>query len=347
MLVSLRRAAATFALLISSASHVGAAEQVIALDYSAPPSCPSAVELQNQIRGFVPAVGFAPRADLARVFEISIDQDGTFGQLRLLGEQEAGSRVAKGADCAEVARLLAFAVALVLDPQLQMDVPAAPATMNPAASAPPLDFATLPRPLPALVLPASPASDAPSGSAPQRGRSANQSIAVVGSLANATSPNLSYGVGALYGLVTAIGSLEPQIRLGASYSQSADASREGALVAFSAFLGAVEGCPRPLRLGQLELWPCLRVDLGARRASASDIPGAKARVRPWLSVDALVDARFRLAWPLFVELSGGAMFPILHDRVFLQPNFTVHRVPYVGFLGQMGVGIEFGDRNRN
>lgn len=338
---------ATFALLISSAGHAGAAEQVIALDYSAPPVCPSVVELQNQIRGFVPAVGFVPRADLARVFEISIDQDGTFGQLRLLGAQEAGSRVARGADCAEVARLLAFAVALVLDPQLQLDgPPALPATMNPAASAPSLDFAALPPPLPAFVLPAPPASDKQSGKA-LPASSANQNVSVVGSLASATSPNLSYGLGALYGITRTVGSFQPQLRLGASYAKSADASRDGAVVKFFEILGAAEGCPMLLRVAAVELWPCVRVDFGARSTAATGIPGAKGRVRPWFSIDALLYARLHLVAPLFLELGGGAMFPILHDRVFLQPELTVHQVPNVGFLGQMGLGIEFGDRNRN
>ena len=43
------------------------------------------------------------------------------------------------------------------------------------------------------------------------------------------------------------------------------------------------------------------------------------------------------------------MVPAWHDRVFLnlEPDVTVHKVPWAGFLGQIAVGIEIGDRNRN
>lgn len=346
-LAPLRCALAAFVFALSLVARASAAEEAIALDYSAPSACPSPAEFQAQVRGFIPAVSVVPRAAAARAFEISIDESGTFGQLRLSSEQGAGWRSAQGADCAEVARLLAFAVALVLDPQLQLQEPPS-AAANHFQDAPPLDPGILPRPLPAFLvpLPASPENRAAS-TAERRARPAKQSLSAVGSVASALSPTASYGVGALYGIAGSWGSLEPQMRVGASYFTSADASRDGATVKFFEVLGAVEGCPTAFEVVGIELWPCLRVDLGIRSTGSSNIPGANTRVRPWLSVDALVHARFRLAPPLFLELGGGAIVPAWHDRVFLEPNMTVHQVPAVGFLGQMAVGIEFGDRNRN
>jgi hypothetical protein len=346
-LVSLRCASATLAFVLSMIGQASAAEQFIALDYSAPSSCPSVAEFEAQIRSFVPGASVVPRTASARVFEISIEESGTFGRLRLATEQGVGSRVAQGIDCAEVSRLLAFAVALVLDPQLQMAEPSSPVTSR-IADAEPLDPGILPHPLPAWVAPTAPLSEGRSpGLAEQRARSARQSLSAVGSMASAMSPNPSYGVGALYGRVAALGSLEPQIRVGASYLTSEPVSRDGATVKFVGVLGAVEACPMPFNAGGVALWPCMRVDGGARNTSGSGIPGAKSRVRPWLSLDAVLYARFRLASPLFVELGGGAMVPVLRDRVFLLPDITVHRVPSVGFLGQIAVGVEFGDRNRN
>jgi hypothetical protein len=54
--------------------------------------------------------------------------------------------------------------------------------------------------------------------------------------------------------------------------------------------------------------------------------------------------------PFFLELGGGAMLPIWRDRVFLEPDMpgmTIHQVPPVGFLGEIAIGVEFADRNRN
>lgn len=345
-LAPLRCALATLLFVFSRVHPALAAEEAIALDYSAPSTCPSAAEFEAQIRGFIPTLSVVPTAASARLFEISIDESGTFGHLRLSSEQGGGSRSAQGADCTDVARLLAFAVALVLDPQLQLEEPAL-SVPNHLSDEAPLDQGILPRPLPALLVPTPAPAKRAAPTAERRALAMKQSLAAVGSVANALSPTASYGVGALYGIAAPFGGVEPEIRLGASYFTSANASRDGATVKFFEVLGAVEGCPTALRAGPIELRPCLRVDLGARSTSSSGIPGATSRVRPWLSFDALVHARFHLAPPLFVELGGGVMVPAWHDHVFLEPNLDIHRVPYLGFLGQIALGIEFADRNRN
>src|SRR4051812_37483105 len=95
-LVSFRCALAASAFVLSLVARASAAEEVIALDYTAPLGCPSAVEFQAQIRSFIPAVSVVPRSAAARVFAVSIDQTGTSGKLQLLTEQGGGSRVAQG-----------------------------------------------------------------------------------------------------------------------------------------------------------------------------------------------------------------------------------------------------------
>jgi hypothetical protein len=342
-LVLLRGVLAALALVLALVAEASAAEEVVALDYRAPAICPNAAEFQAQIQGFVPGISVQSELGTARRFEIAVDESGRFGELRVFTEQGQSSRTAHGADCAEVARLLAFAVALVLDPQLVLEEPVASAP-NQSSDASSLEPELMPRPLPALVVPSAASVENP---APTRARRATQSLAATGALATALSPSPSYGVGALYGLSPTWGSLRPLLRLGASYFTSADASRDGATVAFFSVLGAVEACPAAFATNAVELWPCLRVDLGARSAAGADIPRAKTRLRPWLTFDAMLYARLRVAPPLFLELGGGAMFPAWHDRVFLEPDTTVHRVPLVGFLGQIALGVELGDRNRN
>lgn len=342
-MVLLRCASAALALVLATVAQASAAERAVAVDYHAPTTCPSAAEFQAQIQAFVPDFSALPDQGAARRFEVSIADSGTSGQLRLSTEQGLSSRAVEGSNCAEVARLLAFAVALVLDPQLALEEPL-PSTLDQSLDAPALTPEVLPRPLPAWVVPAATPLDAPQQ---PRARSITHSLSAVGSLATALTPTPSYGVGALYGFSPTWGRLRPLLRAGASYFKSADAHRDGATVKFFAVLGAVEACPAALVLGRLELWPCVQIDLGARSAAGDDIPGAKSRVRPWLTFDALLHARLHVVSPVFLEVGGGVMLPAWHDRVFLEPNTTVHRVPSAGFFGQIALGVELGDRNRN
>lgn len=169
----------------------------------------------------------------------------------------------------------------------------------------------------------------------------------MGFTASATSPTPSYGIGARYDLAARFGSLEPELRLGGSYSTSADAVRDGATVSFVNVLGLLEACPSTLHVASFDFLACLRVDAGARSTNGRGIPNARARARPWLSFDALVHVRWRLASPVLLELGGAAVFPAWHDRVFFQPDLTVHQVPNVGWLGEIALLVEFSDQNRN
>ena len=169
----------------------------------------------------------------------------------------------------------------------------------------------------------------------------------MGFSASATSPTPTYGVGARYDLAARFGSIEPELRFGGSYSTSADAVRDDATVTFVNVLGLLEACPVTLHAAGLDFLPCLRVDAGARSTSGRGIPNARARARPWLSFDALVHARWRLARYVNLELGAAAVFPAWHDRVFFQPDLTVHQVPNVGWLGEIALLVEFPDQNRN
>ncbi len=330
------------------AGNAAAESPTIALDYKAAESCPNAAQFEHEIQHFLPGLSVVSRVGATRVFEVSIDQSGVFGELRVLGEQDGGSRQAQGTDCAEVARLLAFAVALVLDPNLEMPEEPAADVSGPSQEPGP-ELAT-----PAPALPsrstrpvASPKEQSPSPLAQRRREPPKHTLGAIGLAGSATSPTTTYGVGALYGIGRRFGSIEPELRLGASYSTSADASRAGATVRFVSVLGLLEGCPGKLHAGSLDLLPCLRVDAGGRSTSGRGIPNAKSHVRPWLSFDALLHVRWHLAPPVFVEVGGGAVVPALHDRVFLEPNITVHQVPNLGWLGEIAVQVEFPDQNRN
>jgi hypothetical protein len=347
-LVSFRYLWSVLALGLSTAGNASAESPVVALDYNAPAICPNAAEFQREILHFLPGLSLVSRADATHVFEVSIDESGVFGELRVLGEQGGGARQAQGADCAEVARLLAFAVALVLDPNLQIaEEPATDAsgTSKESGSEPATSPQSLPTPPAPIVV--SPKQRSVRPLAQRQRRSLKQRLGAMGFAGSATSPTPTYGVGALYDIAAHFGRIEPELRLGGSYSTSADASRGGATVTFVNVLGLLEACPAALHAGSLDLLPCLRVDAGGRSTSGRGIANAKNQLRPWLSFDALAHVRWHLAPSVFLELGGGAVFPAWHDRVFFEPDITVHQVPYVGWLGEIALLVEFADQNQN
>ena len=323
---------------------------MVALDYKAPTTCPNAAEFQREIQHFLPGLSVGKRAVATHVFEVSIDESGVFGELRVLREQDGGSRQAQGTDCAEVARLLAFAVALVLDPNLQIAEQAAARGGGVGGGAEPGSEAATPsQPLPP---PSAPAVASPEQSnqrlvARRRRQALTQRLGAMGFAESVTSPTPTYGVGALYGIATRFGRIEPELRLGGSYSTSADASRDGATVTFANVLGLLEGCPDTLHAASLELLPCLRVDVGGRSTRGRGITNAKSKVRPWLSFDAVMHVRWHLAHRVLLEIGGGAVVPVWHDRVFFEPEVTVHQVPNLGWLGEIAFHVEFADQNRN
>jgi hypothetical protein len=346
-LVSFRYLGAVLAVALAITSRAAAAPHEIALDYVAPAVCPNAAEFQQEIQHFLPELSVVSSADAPARFAVSIDDSGTAGELRVLSEPNGGARRAQAADCAEVARLLAFAIALVLDPNLR--IAEEPADDSDAAIEPASEPAISPQPpaiasAPPVTLPQPPG---PRARARPRSRSLKHRLGAMGFVASATSPTPTYGVGARYDLAARFGSLEPELRFGGSYSTSADAVRDGATVTFVNVLGLLEACPATLHAASLDFLPCLRVDAGARNTKGRGIANAKNQARPWLSFDAVVHVRWHLARPVLLELGAAAVFPAWHDRVFFQPDLTVHQVPNVGWLGEIALLVEFPDQNRN
>jgi hypothetical protein len=248
-------------------------------------------------------------------------------------------RQTAGENCEEVAQLLAFAVALAIDPHVQPPDDARPsaAPMAPASTTRPVAIA-----------------GAPSGSADRvserepamRRDSLRWGLELNGMSASALAPHMTVGGGGAVELLEVFGS-QALLRLGGSYSTSASVTVDGASVSFDNWLGLLEACPHVWRGGALALAGCLRIDGGVRAAGARNIPAGRTAARPWLSLGPFAHGRWYLASPIFVDLGAGLTVPALRDRVYLAPSFTVHDVPWLGFVGEFGVGVEFGDRNRN
>ena len=158
------RVAVGFALasaLLARPALADTGPETIRIRYGAPERCPSVDEFIAQVRRFVPRLRVTFDAEPVREFTVVLQ--GTRGTLTIGKDgQVAGARDVEGASCAEVASVLAFAVALALDPSLQ----SGPSPTSPAL--PPAAAATPTPPASAVAAPSS-SSAAPSPH-PPRGR---------------------------------------------------------------------------------------------------------------------------------------------------------------------------------
>jgi hypothetical protein len=317
----MRAIAALCLALSASTARAETAAEAVQLVYDAPPLCPSHAEFVADVRRALPELHIAEGTGVRR-FDVVIAADGRAGSLRI-DRGAAGMREVEGSDCARVSRLLAFATALAIDPNALAE-----------ASSPP------PEPLtsPAQVT----REDAPPK--PEISRKVRGSLAAFSLLESAAAPHATLGAG-LSGLVSmASARPEPALRLGAGYASSSAARIDATSVTFQTLFGLLELCPATLRRGSLAVRPCLRSEGGLRITTAHDAPDARRAKRPWFSVGAAAHARLALGARWFVELGAGILFPLVRDRVLLTPDTTVHRVPAVGALGELSVGVEFGDQ---
>ena len=332
----------------------------IHLDYRAPAFCPGVDEFVAQVRRALPRLRLASPEEPAPLFTVTLD-GGATGRLTIASDGAiTGSRDVRGASCEEVANVLAFAVALAVDPRATRPAPLpSPALPVPTATQPtsPPALANPPgesRPAEAPAAESTPAAAARTRAteeppAPGRGENAPAitqtwwALSAHALVAGGLAPNPTLGGGPSADLGGRIGSLRPVIRVGVEYSTSAPVSAYNARVTFANAMVSLEGCPTAFDLGGLTLRPCARVDAGARFAAGENIPNGHRETRPWFDVGAMAHLRIRVVRSVFVDLGGGVLFAAIEDRVYLQgsPDVSVHTVPTFGGRGEVALGVEF------
>jgi hypothetical protein len=320
---------AALGMLATSTAAAGEADEPVRLAYRAPDGCPAKDAFLAEVRRSAPRMRLARPDEPARLFAVAIDDDGRHGRLTIEGEGRARVRDAEGANCAEVSRLLAFATALAVDPEAvaPADVPmAAPPEPRPeATNGPRIDRTER--------------ADAAAPGAPLSWSAGGYALAE-----GASAPTPLIGGGAFGELGGKMGSIRPAVRLGIGYAASAPAFADDARVTFSSILGLLEACPTTWGTRRASLRPCLRMEGGSRLTAGHDIPEAQAVRRPWFALGAAAHVRWFVAGLVFAELSGGALFPVVRDRVYLAPGTTVHEVPWIGGMGEFALGVDFGDQ---
>jgi hypothetical protein len=309
----------------ASAAPDGAELEPVHLAYRASGSCPTIDSFEGEVRRAAPDFRVTDD-EHARLFSIVLeDATPARGRLAITKDGEKlGAREVTGKDCEEAMALLAFAVALAVDPR----------ALPPAATAP---QAPHPEPKPPAAAPA------PAHAGKPTPRETWWALSIHGFAASAFAPNATFGGGPAVDFGMRLGPLLPSLRVGFDYATSASVTVDAAPITFADVLAFVDACPTSLTLGPVAIRPCLRVDAGTRILTSADIPEAQVVYRPWLDVGAMVHVRVRLARGFFAEAGGGALFDAFQDDAFLSPaaEFPVHRVPPSGARGEVTVGVEF------
>lgn len=341
---SCQRVVAFAGLLFFRVEHAAFAQDAIepiALSYRAPEFCPSFEQFLAKVQHSTARVRLARSGEPARRFEVVVEPGGTDGHLEL-ESGKGGERAVHGADCQAVADLLAFAVALAADPEAQ---PAEPAT--PVAAFPPVRSSPAPAPESAPVLAPVTAAPRPELRSPNAGTRWQWGVAGAGFATGASSPAVTWGGGIVAELGLNYLTTAPRFRLGANYaSKTLEVTQPPGGVSLTNRFLSFEGCSGALRYRALTFLPCLRVHGGTRSAKGKDpLPGAREELRGFLDLGASGHLHWHFAGAGFVDLGTALMFATVRDHVKILPAATVYDVPALGVLGEIAIGVEFGDQN--
>jgi len=318
-----------------------AEEAPIDLDYRAYEGCPSVVEFTEQVTGRAEKTVLASERWRGRKFIVTVSprRSGATGRLVIDSRGDRASREVEGTSCREVVAALALFTALAIDPNAQMDAPAA--SESSAAAAPP------PVP-PAPPAPALPVRDA---TVSERSRSARGSpVRVLAGLTaldlsplgrSSTFPPGALG-GALFGEITtpSDSALTFGGRLSVLWVEARPESARFRLIAARLDLCPLVDAWGTSWSGEL----CAAAELGGVRATAQ---GAGVEPTPAVRFWGAADALGRVRWSpgggvVFLELEGGATMPLTRYDFSLgtpsEPQGDVHQVPPLGWVLGWGVG---------
>ena len=312
------------------------------VEVTAPDTCPSEPTVFDRVRSHTARIREAAVGESARTLRVVLApmHGGFVADLKLVENGDVLERRVPGKTCEEVLAAVALIAALTIDP-LASAVPVdagAPSLDGGAAS---LD-ATAPR---TRALPEEPAAATEDArpAAPRPGVNATlgasfeahglgelvlgRSVWIEGALA--TSPS-------------------PALRLRLARTQSFTEERDGRPAFFQLTTLALEGCLTALRTGgeldrsaTLELRPCAQIAGGVLEGSSSAFGEVNRMPRPWATLGALVQARWRVLGPLELEAAVGPSVPLVRDKFFFLPQNDVYRAPGVVLLGNVGVGTTF------
>ncbi len=357
---SARLVACGAALLVTARAGAAGESVPIELRYDVHTDCPDSDEFQRRIQRRMPNVVLAQEG---RRFDLLVRRvgDRSVATLGVDGDPQASRRIS-AATCDAVLDLLAFVIAVAIDPESHSPnspAPVPPATAPPAtappatappATAPPATAPPGPRstalpsaasqhdlppesPPPTPVAPSvlrDPRSPTPldSGASPSEDDSDRLwSLGFGASFEGATGVAPAFTPAGRLGLALALYTdtwVEPVLRLSASRGVEQRISVDAQRGGTLTWTaGRLEICAaRPLANRALRLGACGGAEFGALRGEGIGVTPIRSDTRPWVALPLLA----RLSWApsrLFaVEAYGGAIFPLMRDEFVVRSPRT-------------------------
>lgn len=315
----------------------------IQVRYEAHGSCPPESAFIGSVRRYTSRWALADESVDARRFHVTIAPRGDefVGTLAIAprvssGTGEVATREISGPDCDVVARGMAVAMAVAIDPQalFASDAPKGEEGEPEHPSPPPP-----PRPRERSV-----AHEAPAPSAPHWAVEA--SVEATSAVVTGWMPVFGLSI-EVDPLATRVKQpswalprwLRPTFALGIRQSLPKDVTEDSIATTFLWTAGTLRVCPvRFAAVGdRLEVLPCFEGDVGSLHAGASGSQDAKSTTKAWLDVGGSARIRWQIAGPWFVGSSAMLVAPVSRNRFELATGALISRAPGIGVsLGLTG-----------
>jgi len=317
----------------------------VRLDYDAPDGCPRAADFLDLVARDGGRLVQVDDLEAARSLRVHVEGAGPY-RGELTSRDSSGNETAREVEaprCEDVVRSLAVLVALLAEPGTRSPPPVIAAQFPPAPTDPrsPQPAALAPTPWPEMLRSSDSDVIAPVAlRSPRRWR-----LDVSGGFTVNTGaiPSLNPGLAAYVEVLDEAPSwLAPSIRVGAQVDENQGGSP---FLTVRRMVGRLDAClfqaelSRPWSDDAFTLQPCGRVEVGRLDVELSDFRTDSHARRPWVAQAALL----RLRWTsprYFLELEGGASFPLVRERFSFGPgvytpslDFTVAPVAATTGLG--------------
>lgn len=322
--------------------------ELIQLDYDASDSCPSRADFVEQVRAYTSRWTLA-EAGAARHFRLKLEprDERVVGTLEIVertgleGADTSAPRVIAGPDCTTVARGMAVAVAVAIDPSVLLGDRGTDGEREPPAPlAPPVS-----RPERSRPVPQPPAREPPAPARLAADARFELTSAVVTGLLAVVSAAFEVDPFAPSGrdLARRPAWLRPSFAIGLRQSLPREIERSTVTTDFLWTAAVVRLCPARFVTAnrRLELTPCLESNAGVLRADASGAADARRTTNLWLDAGASARATWSPDGAWFIGAAGGMVLPISRNRFELSTRSLVSQAPRVGITFGLTGGLRF------
>ena len=334
--------AATLGLVAQQAAAAPPETEPIRIEYTALPGCPDASAFRSRVFERTSKARPASEGETARTFVVLIEASGAGTEGSLVVREDGMSTMARrvsGKNCDEVARALALATALAIDPEAALGPTPEPAGSGDAGSNSADAAAAAPK---APSDPEKERADEPPQTEPSASDEPEHRLAFLfgPGVAFGPAPNPSFGVSAALEWSSPSPAVLPAaVGLELAYSTSAKEAVAGAKSSFHFAFARPYVCTMGVGVGTLGVVPCIGGELGAIVASGSELATPATETRFWAAGELALRFDLALSDDWFVDASASAVFPFTrYQFVFETPETSIYDVPAVTAAFGLRVG---------